>query len=286
MGHTMDVETALAEAKEQIAALRREKEQRKSEAYPTSQQEESSDQYKAMQNIGFALEMTDPERFILASGRNPDAYKMLEARDIARRSKGVDMAALKTSLESDWDLSEAASKAEFDRILLLTGRNPDAYKRQTGIDPFKSRLPRGRKPTDEEWAEMDPYKRHEGREAGIIDREGRPKTEPAFTRRIGQPSAGRSAVLGEYRADPAWEAGFQSVLMNRDSYSLADLEGSGLRADVARDKALVPVGHPEIYGQTSSYRDAVGELGRSEALEFLEREAKKVERQSLIEGMQ
>jgi len=66
---------------------------------------------------------------------------------MGRRMEGGDMAALKTSLESDWDLSEAASKAA-------------SLARQTYIDPFKSRLPRGRKPTDEEWAAMDPYKRH------------------------------------------------------------------------------------------------------------------------------
>lgn len=203
MGRTMDVEAALAEAKEEIAALRREKE--------------------AMQSRGSMIEsdVVDPPTY---------------AKDISgRRSKGGDMAALKTALESDWDLSEAASKAEFDRALLLTGRNPDAYK---------------------------------------MDEGGMNESRPA--RRIGQPSAGRSAVLGEYRADPAWEAGFQSVLMNRDSYSLADLDGSGLRADAARDGVLVSRGDT----------DSLNDLGRSEALEFLEREAKKVERQSLIEGMQ
>lgn len=269
MGRTMDVEAALAEAQEKIAARRREKEATRAmqkrrymiesdvvgeepdpymdpEAYPTSQQEESSDQYKAMKNIGFALDMMGPETYL---------------KDISgRRSKGGDMAALKTALESDWDLSEAASKAEFDRALLLTGRNPDAYKmHKRGMSDIAARI-----------ASDDTY-----RDLRAADRDLR-AAEPRSTRPIGRPSAGRSAVLGEYRADPAWEAGFQSVLMNRDSYSLADLDGSGLRADGARDGVLVSRGDT----------DSLNDLGRSEALEFLEREAKKVERQSLIEGMQ
>tara|TARA_R110000765_G_scaffold136987_3_gene236412 strand:- start:8481 stop:9074 length:594 start_codon:yes stop_codon:yes gene_type:complete len=197
MGRTMDVEDALAEAKEEIAALRREKEQHKSE---------------------------------MQSGYGDRTNARMAS------AGGGDMAALKRSLDSDWDLSEAESKAAMmDRRLLSTGRNPDAYK---------------------------------------MDEGGMTESKPA--RRIGQPSAGRSAVLGEYRSDPAWEAGFQSVLMNRDSYGLSELDGSALRADGAREGVLVSRGDT----------DSLNDLGRSEALEFLEREAKKIDRQSLIEGMQ
>ena len=197
MGRTMDVEDALAKAKEEIAALRRDKEQHKSE---------------------------------MQSGYGDRTNARMAS------AGGGDMAALKRSLDSDWDLSEAESKAAMmDRRLLSTGRNPDAYKRDEG---------------------------------------GMTESKPA--RRIGQPSAGRSAVLGEYRSDPAWEAGFQSVLMNRDSYGLSELDGSALRADGAREGVLVSRGDT----------DSLNDLGRSEALEFLEREAKKIDRQSLIEGMQ
>jgi len=180
MGRTMDVEDALAEAKEEIAALRREKEQHKSE---------------------------------MQSGYGDRTNARMAS------AGGGDMAALKRSLDSDWDLSEAESKALIAEKMM---------------------------------------------------------TEPRSTRRIGQPSAGRSAVLGEYRSDPAWEAGFQSVLMNRDSYGLSELDGSALRADGAREGVLVSRGDT----------DSLNDLGRSEALEFLEREAKKIDRQSLIEGMQ
>ena len=191
MGRTMDVEDALAEAKEEIAALRRDKEQ-----------------HMAEMQSGYG----DRTNARMAS------------------AGGGDMAALKRSLDSDWDLSEAESKAAMmDRRLLSTGRNPDAYK---------------------------------------MDEGGMTESKPA--RSIGQPSAGRSAVLGEYRS------GFQSVLMNRDSYGLSELDGSALRADGAREGVLVSRGDT----------DSLNDLGRSEALEFLEREAKKFERQSLIEGMQ
>jgi hypothetical protein len=228
MGRTMDVEAALAEAQEKIAARRREKE--------------------AMQSRGSMIESDVVDR-------EPDPYMdpPTYAKDISgRRTKGGDMAALKTALESDWDLSEAESKA---RALVGAASIP----RRRGL-PFSG---------DAEWAVMSPDER-------AITARFEELAPKVFRRRLGQPSAGRSVVLGEYRADPAWEAGFQSVLMNRNSYSLADLDGSGLRADGARDGVLVSRGDT----------DSLNDLGRSEALEFLEREAKKVERQSLIEGMQ
>ncbi len=276
MGRTMDIEDALAEAKEEIAALRREKEQHKSE---------------------------------MQSGYGDRTNARMAS------AGGGDMAALKRSLDSDWDLSEAESKAAMmDRRLLSTGRNPDAYKMHEAQSIARRRgtveLARAlQAPLSAEelamtpemgpyepskigkalnWAtmtpEMGPYEPSKiGKalnwatmtpEMGSYEPNMMNESRPA--RRIGQPSAGRSAVLGEYRSDPAWEAGFQSVLMNRDSYGLSELDGSALRADGAREGVLVSRGDT----------DSLNDLGRSEALEFLEREAKKIDRQSLIEGMQ
>ena len=85
----------------------------------------------------------------------------------------------------------------------------------------------------------------------------------------------RSAKFAEYRADPAWEAGFQSVLKNRDQYDLDGLSGAGVRAVGVREDALM------FRGKS----DSLNEMGRAEALEFLEREAKKTDDRSLIGGM-
>ena len=78
MGRTMDVEDALAEAKEEIAALRREKEQHKSE---------------------------------MQSGYGDRTNARMAS------AGGGDMAALKRSLDSDWDGSQAIEYRQEPRRL-------------------------------------------------------------------------------------------------------------------------------------------------------------------------
>jgi hypothetical protein len=85
----------------------------------------------------------------------------------------------------------------------------------------------------------------------------------------------RSAKFAEYRSDPAWESGFQAVLKNRDQYTMDDLSGSGVSAVGVREDALMRRGDSS----------ALVDMGRAEALEFLERELSKVADRNLAGGM-
>tara|TARA_R110002074_G_scaffold384387_1_gene565044 strand:+ start:5327 stop:5812 length:486 start_codon:yes stop_codon:yes gene_type:complete len=86
---------------------------------------------------------------------------------------------------------------------------------------------------------------------------------------------GRSAKFAEYRADPAWDSGFQAVLRNRDQYTIDDVQGAGVAAVGFREDALMRRGDS----------GALVDMGRAEALEFLEREMSKSNDINLAGGM-
>lgn len=86
---------------------------------------------------------------------------------------------------------------------------------------------------------------------------------------------GRSAKFAEYRADPAWDSGFQAVLRNRDQYTVDDVQGAGVAAVGFREDALMRRGDS----------GALVDMGRAEALEFLEREMSKSNDINLAGGM-
>lgn len=107
------------------------------------------------------------------------------------------------------------------------------------------------------------------RSAGLQGTGGYFRPSPSPTDR------GRSAKFAEYRADPAWDSGFQAVLRNRDQYTIDDVQGAGVAAVGFREDALMRRGDS----------GALVDMGRAEALEFLEREMSKSNDINLAGGM-